>query len=123
MIVAVDLGLSTGLVFVTDDHQLIRSETVGIKDVLPILAFMHPDVVVLEQMPTHIDIPLLAAIYEEVVEKYARMHKLELITPSVWKTMAKARKWVGRGATQHEKDAFLMLRYYLTFLPKEIEEI
>ena len=71
--------------------------------------------VVIERMPSNLDYPLSMMVTR--IRQNLRDAKITQISPGTWKPYCKARglKNVSFAKTQHEKDAFLMLEYYLLF--------
>jgi hypothetical protein len=50
-------------------------------------------------------------------------YELKLITPGIWKPVAKAMGWKVTGVSQHVKDAYNILRYaVLIYLNREMED-
>jgi len=117
---AIDLGFNTGLAYVIYDFDagdivyrllqtILRMET---RDILHLL--MKTDVVILEKMPKKMERELSAS-YGEITGFLERIGMSPImIMPAEWKPIAKARKWSARKAsTQHEKDAYCMMRYHI----------
>ena len=72
------------------------------------------DIVLVERIPMS-SRPMLHAIQDIVFKSTDRKELIvEVIFPGIWKPISKARKWnCGSKYSQHEKDAYNLLRYYV----------
>jgi hypothetical protein len=116
-----DTGVSTGIaVLNTDDKKtfVLTLDSIGLNKFLLHDNF-SPNIVVIERIPESSDYSLMN-LYE-MVKEFSLIHGVipKLIAPSQWKPVAEARQWkCSQATTQHEKDAYSLLRYYLWITDK-----
>jgi len=111
-----DTGASTGVAVLNSDKKTTLVLTL---DSLALNKFLlhddfAPDVVVIERIPESSNYSLM--MLYEMVKEFSLIKGVvpKLIAPTQWKPVAEARKWkCSKATTQHEKDAFFLLRYYL----------
>jgi len=117
-LIALDVGEITGiavLTFETGYADLRCASTKYSLQILPLLALLRPDVIILERIPVNHSLEYEAEItYKNIARKAF------LVSPGDWKPVMKNRKWKSpQASNQHEQDAVDMIRYYLFITQKE----
>jgi hypothetical protein len=125
-IFSVDPGVTTGWAFIAPwDFEVgtIPQDHVG-EHLSFLLKKFHPDIVVIEKMPTFMPwMPIalkIAARCEEAIKEYVNPFKTDdppggyyKIGPGEWKPVTNKEELPIRMKTQHEKDAYRMGLFYL----------
>lgn len=122
IIVSVDPGISTGMAVYDSGRQLLELSTVTLDAAYQWLMMYRPDVIVCERMPVGILDQELQRGYQLILSAINKEGELHKISPGEWKPVAQNQHWkTPLAKTQHEKDAYCLLRYYfLTKLRKEL---
>lgn len=110
-----DFGETTGFVFFDLGREKILSDAVPEDKILQFVQDTIVNIpaanaiVIVEQMPKEMPTD------RNYVIAYQRMIKMThyKILPGHWKPLARANKWKASFRTQHEKDAYNILRYHL----------
>jgi hypothetical protein len=136
IITGIDTGENTGVCVVrvtkVDDlhftHTVLRSETYPIEDFQGTLEPLPREVVVsniaiVEGIPSHSKFHLLQLRKRVEDLLTAKVVKMTTIYPSEWKPVSKGRGWSNPIArTQHEKDAYNMIMFYVFSRLRLLEE-
>jgi hypothetical protein len=117
---SIDLGETTGLVlYDLSAKRLVRTTTLKAEEdnwalFIDYLQRMHSKqnmIFVLEEMPHATD--HVFNIYYALIISF---DNTDLVKPAHWKPFARANKWNPGFESQHVRDAYNMLRYYLIFV-------
>lgn len=108
---AVDPGHSTGVAFASEG-QLQWTGTFQPDAVLPTIAMIDPDILVVETVPQNNPDPLTASLLQTIKNHWGDRPGLWLVSPGHWKPFARKQNWqMPSGKDRHQKDAAMMLRW------------
>lgn len=118
---AIDPGETNGVAVYNAKFRLVELMSYTKPNLLTAIEKIEvkPDIALVESAPTFGDnyqISWVMAVMEALAEKGIATYTIK---PSAWKPIAKANGWqVSAGKTQHEKDAFNLIRYYILITDK-----
>ena len=116
-VLVIDPGEDTGILgFNFSSKKVVYCMTIPIRDASGIVFAVSPKHLIVERKPKFDDWPDdLATEYKSIINTTHSIKGciLHLITPGIWKPIAKARKWKDNFCyTQHEQDVCNIFRYW-----------
>lgn len=109
--VCMDPGVSTGVVIFFPETGYLGHVTVDYRKGLEIFRDVMFDTLVIEQKPKYADWNSELESFYHIITHTTK--DTNFLIPGIWKPIAKAQKWNPSMDTQHEKDAYMMLRYFI----------
>ena len=111
-IIAIDLGEITGIALYDPCCQfLVCSSLIYPVEVVPIINFLKPEVIILERFPHTRSLSIeIETVYHNIVMR----DETTIYSPGEWKpVMNNRRRKFLQAINDHEKDAINLIRYYI----------
>lgn len=124
IIYSFDVGDNTGICIAGVESESIVLTTIPVSHLSSFLnLIVSPCEVIVERMPKYnntLELKMALNSIEVYCEEFNI--PITLISPSTWKPIAKAQKWMSSLAkTDHELDAYCLYRYYRKFIRRDLQ--